>query len=108
MRIRSQFRLLLVLVALSLSLSTALLLTAPPSHSAPPVSADRPASQATWEYLTISIDAPALGAQLYELSRGGWEVFSITVSDSAIEPGPDATQHARATRYQVTGRRIRS
>lgn len=60
-----------------------------------------------WEYTTTNIDTGTLQTKLTELGNAGWDVFSITISDSKVETGADGQPHVTAQRNEVTAKRLR-
>ncbi len=75
--------------------------------SAKPVAAQNDPARIIWEYTTANVDTGTLQTKLNEFGEAGWDVFSITASDSKVEAGADGIPHLTTLRIDVTAKRAK-
>lgn len=74
-------------------------------HTTTPAAGAAKAEANKWEYITESVGSATLQDRLSQLGKAGWEVFSVTRSDSVLENQQLNQPRIRVTNFQVTAKR---
>ena len=77
------------------------------ASSAKHAAAQNDPARIAWEYTTANIDTGSLQAKLNELGDAGWDVFSISPTDSKVENGADGVPHLTVLRMDVSAKRAK-
>ena len=63
------------------------------------------AAPVKWEYNSNVVDATSLQAKFGEMANDGWEVFSMQVVETVLDPAADGKPRLHVDKYMVIGRR---